>query len=268
MNGKIYVGSSKEIESRWQRHIVDLRTGKHHNIKLQRAFCKYGESAFMFEIIEHTSENTLLEREQYYLDTYCDLYNIGKQATGGDNLTSHPNREDIIRKMSEGSKKAKSEWTEEKWIKYKMNITGSKNPNYGNRWDSSQRAKMSARRKGSKTDIETKNKISAASKKMWQNDEYRHKEAERRKGSGNSFYGKHHTITSKEKISSVQKDRFSKMTPAEKKKAIPNIKKISIDGVVFNSAVDAAKSLNILRSTIWYRLHSKNPKFAHYQYID
>lgn len=49
-NSKFYVGSSKRMGRRAWTHLSHLRSGKHHCIALQRAFDKYGEGAFRFEI--------------------------------------------------------------------------------------------------------------------------------------------------------------------------------------------------------------------------
>ena len=68
-NGKIYVGSSNDIEGRWYGHVKDLNNNKHHSKHLQRAWNKYGEASFAFEIIEILNNRGLLiEYEQFYLD--------------------------------------------------------------------------------------------------------------------------------------------------------------------------------------------------------
>lgn len=63
-NGKIYVGSSKDIEGRWQKHLSDLRRGLHSNLHLQNAWEKYKEENFSLEIILECSEEELLQEEQ------------------------------------------------------------------------------------------------------------------------------------------------------------------------------------------------------------
>ena len=84
INDKIYVGSSDDIDNRWRNHKTFLANNNHHSIHLQNAWQKYGERAFIFEIIELISDKErLLEREQYYLDLYCSYeqengYNISK----------------------------------------------------------------------------------------------------------------------------------------------------------------------------------------------
>lgn len=76
-NGKIYVGSSKDIEKRWKEHIHKLKYGVHHSVKLQRSYDRIEDkSVFKFEVIEETTEDMLKEREQYYIDLY-DSFNTG-----------------------------------------------------------------------------------------------------------------------------------------------------------------------------------------------
>jgi group I intron endonuclease len=64
--GKIYVGSASNISKRWHRHRKDLRLGIHRNKHLQAAWTKYGEDAFVFNILELTTE--LDTQEQFWMD--------------------------------------------------------------------------------------------------------------------------------------------------------------------------------------------------------
>jgi len=98
INGHYYIGSSKNIISRWYDHRKFLKRGNHHSIILQRAWNKYGKSSFEMTIIELT--NQLLPREQFYLDTLKPYYNINPIAGGKDNFSYHPNKEIIRSKMS------------------------------------------------------------------------------------------------------------------------------------------------------------------------
>jgi group I intron endonuclease len=68
-SGRCYVGSSAKVGQRWRQHRSDLNNGKHHSVYLQRAWDKYGASAFAFSVVEGV-ENTddLLAREQYHID--------------------------------------------------------------------------------------------------------------------------------------------------------------------------------------------------------
>jgi group I intron endonuclease len=56
VNGKVYIGSSISIKSRWNTHRNQLRRGLHHSIYLQRAWVAYGEAAFTFEIVETVAD--------------------------------------------------------------------------------------------------------------------------------------------------------------------------------------------------------------------
>ena len=70
VDDKIYIGSSMNIEKRWDTHIKSLRANKHRNPHLQNSFNKYGEKSFIFGIIEYCNLDDILIREQFYLDLY------------------------------------------------------------------------------------------------------------------------------------------------------------------------------------------------------
>lgn len=67
--GRFYVGQSIDIPERWHYHRTQLRRGKHRNAKLQNAWNKYGESAFIFGVIAFYSVEVLDHHEQIWLDT-------------------------------------------------------------------------------------------------------------------------------------------------------------------------------------------------------
>lgn len=67
INGKFYIGSAINLQVRRQDHYSTLRRNTHANPHLQRAFNKYGEDAFTFEIIEFILiPEMLTAREQYW----------------------------------------------------------------------------------------------------------------------------------------------------------------------------------------------------------
>lgn len=85
INNKIYIGSSIDIQKRWNTHKRDLMKNIHHSIILQRAYNKYGENNFSYEIIENISNrDILISREQIWLDFFKPEYNIC--VTAGSNL--------------------------------------------------------------------------------------------------------------------------------------------------------------------------------------
>lgn len=67
-NGKVYVGSSKNIAKRFYEHKRTLQKNQHHSLKLQRAWNLYGEDAFSFSIVLHCAEDALIDLEQRCID--------------------------------------------------------------------------------------------------------------------------------------------------------------------------------------------------------
>lgn len=84
VNEHYYVGSTVDSRKRFWSHRKDLRTGNHVCIHLQRAWNKYGEDCFRFEIIEQLpTRDDLFPAEQKWLDEhfgkdYC--YNVAAHA--------------------------------------------------------------------------------------------------------------------------------------------------------------------------------------------
>lgn len=85
VDNKFYVGSAVSFSRRKTRHFSELRTQAHNNSKLQNAWNKHGEAAFIFAIVEEVQDKALLlEVENRWLKKhvgkeYC--YNIGVDAT-------------------------------------------------------------------------------------------------------------------------------------------------------------------------------------------
>lgn len=87
INGKRYIGQSVNIYRRWCNHVSTLNNNHHFNEYLQRAWSKYGKSAFVFSILEECSEEDLNIRERYWIKHY-DSFNNGYNLTiGGDGTT-------------------------------------------------------------------------------------------------------------------------------------------------------------------------------------
>lgn len=151
IDGKKYVGSSKNLKKRRYDHFIILRNNKHCNYHLQNAFNKHGEDNFSFEVIEFVNtEEELLPREQYYIELYqvCDRdkgYNLIVDATR--NIPS----EETKLKMSLAQKGSNNHMygktgdlhpmhgkTHSKESRYRISqnhadVSGNKNPMYGKR---------------------------------------------------------------------------------------------------------------------------------------
>ncbi len=76
--GKFYIGSSVNLRARWNRHLVVLQRGEHHNYYLQQAWSKYGEKQFTFSVLEYSASNEVLVAEQKWIDrTRCTNRKVG-----------------------------------------------------------------------------------------------------------------------------------------------------------------------------------------------
>ena len=81
VNNRVYVGSAVDFPQRRQVHLHHLRKNKHHSPILQAAFNKYKEENFIFSILEKVkSKETLVSREQFYIDLLNPYYNCSPTA--------------------------------------------------------------------------------------------------------------------------------------------------------------------------------------------
>lgn len=88
INGKMYIGQTIQYDVRKKTHLNDLKKNKHHSQKLQRAWNKYGEENFIFEVQEYEINNIeelyLLEQEEIKkYDSYFNGYNM---TIGGEGI--------------------------------------------------------------------------------------------------------------------------------------------------------------------------------------
>ena len=82
INGKFYIGSTKDFYKRYHSHKSLLNNNKHDNSYFQRAWNKHGKINFIFVILEYVeSLDKLEEREQCWIDdTKCYDQSIGYNA--------------------------------------------------------------------------------------------------------------------------------------------------------------------------------------------
>ena len=104
------------------------------------------------------------------------------------------------------------------------------------------RERVSKANEGKVLSAETKSKISLSQKGKY-------------KGEKNPFYNKHHTNEAKKKMSDIKKMTYQGGNH-------PQAKKVICDNIVYGSAVEASKALNINRNTLkcWLNGSNKMPK--------
>ena len=116
---RIYIGSAVNITERWRHHLNDLKLSKHHSLKLQRHYNKYGQSDLYFSILIECEKEELINIEQSFLDSYKPYFNICKIA--GNTLGFRHSKESKFKMSIHPSHKLKE--TRDKIRKSK---TGSK----------------------------------------------------------------------------------------------------------------------------------------------
>lgn len=71
--GKVYIGSSVDVETRMRKHRERLNRGDHHSSYLQNSWNIYGCAAFTFSVIEtleKRDKQKIIDTEQKWLDHY------------------------------------------------------------------------------------------------------------------------------------------------------------------------------------------------------
>lgn len=130
INHKKYIGQSVDIYKRWSNHKNELKNDKHHNCHLQSSWNYYGESCFVFYIVEICDAILLDDREVYYIDLYnTKSYNDGYNLNDGGRGNQSPS-DDVRRRMSENH----------------ADVSGENNPNYGKHMSEETKRKMIANR--------------------------------------------------------------------------------------------------------------------------
>lgn len=83
---RYYVGQSVDPRARWNAHKRDLIRGVHTNPRVQKAWNKYGPSAFSFEVLELLPEHDLDAAERWWLEQMVGearCLNVLRDPSGG-----------------------------------------------------------------------------------------------------------------------------------------------------------------------------------------
>jgi len=92
-NGMKYIGGASYPAQRWYEHKSALRLGTHRNANLQSDWNKYGENCFVFSILEVVSQNLLSEREDFYIKSCTNKYNVLNGFIGRKNSEAQTSAE-------------------------------------------------------------------------------------------------------------------------------------------------------------------------------
>jgi len=257
-NKKVYLGSSHNIKKRISRHYSDLKNSRHHNIYLQRAWDKYGKDSFTYEIVKEVEKEEILKVEDEFLKEldFDNSFNIAKNACGGDNISNHPNRSEIVKKMTKSLIKRFSNMTSEE-RKCVYGNSGDKNGMFNKKHSKSTKSLISKNRKGGSSYRKGKNLEECHGlEESLRLRNILSESAKKRIGDKNPFYGKSHSEKTKKKISESNKGR----------KTTSQLKPFFIGEKRYLSLMDAQEDTGIPYSTVRWRVKSKSPKYSIYRY--
>ena len=225
VNDKIYIGSTKDKKTRWQKHKSDLRLNAHGNQHLQRAYNKYGSDSFKFTIVEKVDKSSnLISREQYYMDKLDPEYNIAPKADRSEH--SQETREKMSRNHADVSGennpiygKHRSQATRDKISKNHADMSGANHPFYGKELSEEHKnnikenlADMSGENNpnyGREFSAEVRQRMSEASKGKELSEEHKNKISKSMSGENHPMYGKEFSEEYRQKISEAHKGEKS-----------------------------------------------------------
>lgn len=165
VNGKRYIGSSVNIQSRWGAHRRLLTTGRHWNKHLQNAWNKHGAASFVFEIVEATEPSARVDRELFWANEFKAEYNQSvPDVTKGAFTPSENTRRRVAETNSEQPRWLGKHHSEETKLKVSKSKMGTASWNKGKHLSEEHRLNLSIAHKGQTPTDETLLKRSKALK--------------------------------------------------------------------------------------------------------
>ncbi len=304
LNGKCYIGQSKDIEARWQNHRWRYKYQEREHLFLYQAMRKYGIENFSFEVLEECDEKDLDALEIKYIAQYRSFPD-GYNMTGGGNghlgrpmtpegkaalrkaLVGRPCSEETRRRISE-AQKGKIIPEEQRALISEFNRKRWKDPQYRAKMLAARKAyrpseetrrKMSASQKGKKMSAESRRKISEANRGRIFSKEHReklrkshlgnHPSEETLRKMSDAFRGREFTDEWREKLRIAAQNRTEehqqKLRDCKTGGKNPMARAVECDGVVYETIAQCAEALGIPKSTLWRWLNGKPEAPAEYQ---
>lgn len=206
-SGRLYIGSSNNIKTRWRKHKTLLCKGQHHSMYLQNAWAKHGESAFVFKPILICHVDELRFYEQLLLDGLSPEFNMAKSANSpvhrGQKLSKERIEKAAARvrqRYADGFKVHHPPRSEE----YRASVSKKSKDNWALQ---DFRSKTRNAQKAAMTEEECKKKSDRV-KALWATPEYRERAILARKGNA---YNKGYVCTPEQILNRKRAARISNM---------------------------------------------------------
>lgn len=212
LNDKVYIGCSVDLRRRFHKHLRDLRQGTHHSQKLQRAWTKYGEGSFIFEVLQLVGiVPELLPAEQHWLDLLKPHapqtgYNICSEARLRLGVHTSPETRARMAAAQRGRKLPPEQ------------VEAMRQRMLGVPRSEATRQKIGEASTGRLHSEEAKKKIGAAQKGKVVSEETRQKIREAKKGN-NSWAGRKHSEETKEKLRLLKRTAVTDETREQSRQA-------------------------------------------------
>jgi group I intron endonuclease len=219
VNNKCYIGSSIAIRKRLSDHKRRLRKGQHNNIHMQKAWNKYGETSFSFDILLYCSGNDLF----FYEDRAIATFKVLDKVSGYNCMPAR--RTDLS-----GSN----------YVKFRQQIAETQRKIMQS---PDARERISQANKGRILTKETRQRMSIARKGRKMSREFCLKMSEINKG----------RIPSQKTREIWSKQRKGRMAGAKH----PCAKATEVNGKLYPTVTAAIKALGISKTTYYRRLRGK-----------
>lgn len=250
-SGKFYVGSTGKPHRRFDRHWRELKSGKHHCIRLQRLWNRCSGEGLKIKILLRGSLESCRTLEGRYLSSSkmrCRLLNSSLSVSYGDTTGNHPEKQAIIAKRSATARTVNALLSPEERASL-HGRPGEQNGMYGKSHSRKSRAAISRANKG--------NSYAAGSVRSAEARARLSEAASARVGKLNPFFGKHHSSDTKERI---RRKKLGQLPV--------NLRPVRVGKKRFDSVSEAARYLDVVPATILYRVKARSAKYASYRYLD
>ncbi len=98
--GKMYVGSSVDIEKRIKAHFSMLRKGSHFNPNIQQAFNSSQESDFVWDVLENCNIGDMIQRENFWISHFNATdkgFNLARISTNTGGVISKEKKKKLAK---------------------------------------------------------------------------------------------------------------------------------------------------------------------------
>lgn len=152
LDNKMYIGMTNNFQKRINHHFYELKNNKHHSLKLQRAYNKYGKDNFEVLVLEEVETMQGLEiKEKEYIKEYNSYLKGYNCSEGGEKLPDYKQPEttrQALLKRNKGNKYGLGmHMSEESKQKISLANKGEGNGFYGKKHTKKTRNSMSEKSK-------------------------------------------------------------------------------------------------------------------------